>query len=405
MMKRIVKLALLVAVAVAVVIRILKGKPEAPTPLYPDFFPRDFEPEIFEVRTEDGLTLRGKRYANPGGMPAILVAGFAGNGFNFDLAFEECNFALGLARRGYDVWIGNFRGTGRAPYKSDHGGFRHHIQDLCAFDMPALVSAVTARTGHKPYVFGHSMGGVVCYGYLQGATYDADGVLTADPELAAARNAGVMGVVSLAGPASFYYPKGERFYLLLGHPVSRFFLRVSAAFVRSACRFMSQVPIERSVTWLFARSPGLAYLLARAGFHFFGNMENMTREMLVEAMLSGMSDVSYRQQFQLLNALVTQDLVTSAVDGGAGTGEGHNVTANMDVITAPVLFVAAEQDAVRPSVLMRDGYSRVSSATKGYRNFDGCGHVDLILGLTMADEVLPFIADWMDGVNAASTEA
>ncbi|HEY5530695.1 MAG TPA: hypothetical protein VIK22_01685 [Candidatus Anoxymicrobiaceae bacterium] len=39
------------------------------SPLYPEFAPDDFAPELFEAVTGDGLTLRGKRYPNPGATP------------------------------------------------------------------------------------------------------------------------------------------------------------------------------------------------------------------------------------------------------------------------------------------------------------------------------------------------
>jgi pimeloyl-ACP methyl ester carboxylesterase len=390
------------ALAVLLLARRLKLGSVSPIPLYPDFAPDDFSPELFEVETSDGLVLRGKRYPNPGATPVILVAGFSGNGFNYDIAFERSNFALCLARAGYDVWIGNFRGTGREPYKSEGGGFTHYIQDLCAYDLPALVDAVAERTGRRPFVFGHSLGGVVCYGYLQGATFDGaseDRLLTSDPELAAERNLAVEGIVSIAGPASFYFPKGNRYYWLIGNPVSRTLIRAFAALVIRISARRGQVPVEQTVTSLFERSPALGYLVSRIGFHFFGNMERMTREMLVESALSGTSDVSFREQFQLLKAILTRDLITSSIMADGSVGHGHNLTRNMHMITAPVLFVAGELDAVRPDILYRDGYLQVSSEVKDYMFLDGYGHVDLIQGLDIREEVLPGILEWLGKVR------
>lgn len=373
---------------------------EPPAPLYPDFVPEGIVPELFEVLTDDGLILRGKRYHNPDGPPCILFAGFSGNGFNYDIAFERSNFALYLARHGYDVWIANFRATGREPYKSDPGDYSHHVQDLSAYDVPAIVRAVIRRTDRKPFLFGHSMGGVACYGYLQGATYRprARGrrTLTADPHLARERNDAVEGLVSLAGPASFRFPPGDRWHLLLGSPAARLVIRVLAAAAGKACARTGQVPIERAVTGLFRRSPGLAYRLLRLGYRFFMNLENTDREMLVESAISGMSDVSFREQYQLLHSLLTGDLIARSIDPADAGCAPHNLTANMRMITAPALFVAAEFDAVRPDVLFRDGYQAVSSEIKEFKRFDGYGHVDLIQGRDISDDVMPFIAGWLD---------
>jgi pimeloyl-ACP methyl ester carboxylesterase len=156
-----------VTVAGLVARKVLRGAGPV-TARYPAFIPEDFPPGLFEVETGDGLVLKGKRYANEGAQPVMLMAGFSGNGFNYDIAFERSNFALYLARRGFDVWVCNFRGTWREPYRSDGGDYSHFIQDLGIYDLPALIEAVTARTGKKPVIVGHSMGGVVCYGYLQG---------------------------------------------------------------------------------------------------------------------------------------------------------------------------------------------------------------------------------------------
>lgn len=373
------------------------------TARYPEFRPDDFPPELFEVETGDGLTLRGKRYANPGATPLMLLAGFSGNGFNYDIAFERSNFALYLARGGYDVWVCNFRGTGREPYKSDGGDYSHFIQDLGIYDLPALIGAVTAETGKKPVVMGHSMGGVVCYGYLQGVEYIEENgrkCLRPREDLVRERNDSIAAVVSLAGPASFYWPRDSRYYWLLAAPPSRVVVRALRAALVGVCRRKSQVPIESSIVKLIERAPGIAYVLISIGYYFFMNLKNINREMLMESAISGMSDVSFHQLYQLVNAVITGDLIGSC-ELGTDTAAGHNITANMDLISAPILFVAAELDAVRPDILYRDGFERVSSETREYRSFDGYGHIDLLQGIDAGEQVFPYVADWLDRVTSS----
>ncbi len=386
--------------AAGVVARRVRGGPEPVTPRYPNFAPDDFPSELFEVETDDGLTLRGKRYANTGATPLMLLAGFSGNGFNYDIAFERSNFALYLARRGYDVWVCNFRGTGREPYKSDGGDYSHFIQDLGIYDLPALIGAVTAETGKKPVIMGHSMGGVVCYGYLQGVEYVEENgreCLRPRADLVREHNDSIAAVVSLAGPASFYWPTDSRFYWILATPLSRAVLRAQRALLARVCRHRSQVPIESSVVKLIERAPGIAYVLLSIGYSFFANLKNMNREMLMESAISGMSDVSFRQQYQLVNALLTGDLIGSC-ELGPDAAVQHNFTANMHLISAPILFVAGELDAVHPDILYRDGFEQVSSETKEYRCFDRYGHVDLLQGIDAGERVFPYVADWIDRV-------
>jgi len=49
--------------------------------------------EQHDFVTPDGLMLRVKRYANPGGQPVLFCHGFNGNGFEFDLPREGYNMA------------------------------------------------------------------------------------------------------------------------------------------------------------------------------------------------------------------------------------------------------------------------------------------------------------------------
>lgn len=371
-------------------------------PRYPDFSPDDFPPELFEAQTEDGLTLRGKRYANEGARPVLLLAGFSGNGFNYDIAFEESNFALHLARKGYDVWVCNFRGTGREPYKSDGGDYSHYIQDLCIYDLPALIGRVAGETMTRPVMMGHSMGGVVCYGYLQGVQYEGEDHgrrLRPDPALAKQRNESIAAVVSLAGPASFYWPMKSRYYYwLVASPLARLFLRLFRALLVRLDKRARQAPIEDSVVGLVSRTPNLAYDILRIGYSLFANLKNMNREMVMESAISGMSDVSVREQFQLVNALLTRDLIGSSALKGDSPDERHNFTKSMHLISAPIFFVAVELDAVHPDVLYRDGFEQVSSATKDYVCFEGYGHVDLIQGLDIGTTVLPRVTEWLERV-------
>ena len=394
--------ALAATVTAGLLLGLLRRIPGVPvTPRYPDFAPSDFPGELFEAVTDDGLTLRGKRYANEGAVPLILLAGIYGNGFNFDIAFERSNFALYLARRGYDVWVCNFRGTGREPYKSDEGDFSHYIQDLCIYDLAALIREVTKETGRKPVLMGHSMGGVICYGYLQGAKYgEDDGAkrLMSDPELARERNENVAAMVSLAGPASFHWPKDSRYYWLVGNPPARLILRASRALLIRLSQRTGRVPAEATVVNLVNRAPRLAHIVLTIGYYFFANLKNINREMLMEAALSGISDISVREQYQLVNALLTGDLIASSAGRGEPPDAQHNLTLNMHLISAPILFAAAELDAVHPAVLHRDGFERVASDIKEFKCFTGYGHMDLIHGLEAGGTVFPCVADWLEKV-------
>jgi len=373
------------------------------TPLYPDFIPDDFVPELFEFETADGVTLRGKRYPNAGRTPLVLMAGFMGNGYNYDLAIEECNFALYLARRGYDVWVGNFRGTGREPYKSDCGGFDHAIEDIAVYDVPALVAGVTRETGKKPVIFGHSMGGVVSYGFLQGVEFEQEGGrrrLKPDPELAARRNEEVAGVVSIAGPVCFRFPRRTKYYYMLGSPVARLYIRAARVLVGRLVKVAPQIPVEQLISLLFRISPRLAYALTRIALDNYINMKNTTTEHFLETVISGGSDVSMMEAYQLLDALISQDFTEASTRAGGLLDAPYNFTENIVLVKAPVLFVVGGRDAVDSQCVYEWGYEKVSSENKDYVCFDDYGHLDLLMGKDAATTVFPYVGDWLDRLLA-----
>jgi pimeloyl-ACP methyl ester carboxylesterase len=373
-------------------------------PRYPDFAPEDFPPELFEAVTADGITLRGKRYANPGAIPLILIAGICSNGFQYDLAFEDCNFALYFARRGYDIWVSNLRGTGREPYKSEGGDFSHSVQDKGMYDVAALVEQVTKETGRKPVLVGHSMGSVVSFVYLMGAAYREENGwrrIIPDPDLAEKHNHSVAAHVSMGGPPCFRWPRDCWHYWAITNPVTRLLLKGTRVILGRLVESKGRVPVEEGTTGLIRLMPRLGPMLVRMPFSFFANMRNLNRDTFLETMLSGLSDISMKEAYQFIDAALTGDFLESKAILGDFPGEPHNYTRSIQLVSAPILFVTGEKDAVNPRTVYDHGFERVSSRVKDYRCCQGYGHIDLLLGLKAREDVFPPIADWLDRVVEA----
>ncbi|MEW6553892.1 MAG: alpha/beta fold hydrolase [Actinomycetota bacterium] len=371
----------------------------SPVARYPGFSPGDFTPRLFEVETADGIILRGKRYANPGAVPLILIAGICSNGFQYDLAFEECNFALYFARRGYDVWVSNLRGTGREPYKSDGGDFSHCVQDKGIYDVAALVDTAARETGRKPVLVGHSMGSVVSFVYLMGVSYrEENGCrrIVPDPALAAEHNQAVVAHISMGGPPCFRWPRDCWHFWAIRNPLTRMWLRgIRMALWRLAAS-RKQVRAEEATVGLIQRMPRLGPRLFRILFSFFANMRNLSDETFLETALSGISDISMNEAYQFVDAALTGDFLESRAILGDFPGEPHNYTRSIHLVSAPVLFVTGEKDAVNPRTVHDYGFQRVSSMVKDFICCKGYGHIDLLLGLRAREEVFPRIADWLE---------
>lgn len=202
--------------------------------------------EYHEVVTADGLTLKMKRYHptkdapfRTNQQPILILPGNMSNMNEFlmhtpdakkdayaDMQLPEdiADWAVGepyiaadplkyysvahyLWVEGYDVWLGNYRGTGRKEYKSELGNQYTNIDIWACFDTPAFIEKVKKETGLNPIIGGHSTGAFVSEAYLQGAYMDMDEYNAAageynphvkhDPILASIRNSEIKGFIGI----------------------------------------------------------------------------------------------------------------------------------------------------------------------------------------------------------------
>jgi pimeloyl-ACP methyl ester carboxylesterase len=202
----------------------------------------DEGPDSYTAVTADGARLAMKRYRpdstarfNKRAQPIILMPAFSANFNEFDVHTPEgenyqvklpsplATWARGdkyiqkdhmryysiahyLWRQGYDIWLVNYRGQGRTPYRST-GAWGYNLDDLGIFDTPAAVEKVYSITRKHPIWLGHSTGTTMAYIYLQGAKYGPgpNPHVVSDPVLAKLRNGGdspqsIKGLVDLDGP-------------------------------------------------------------------------------------------------------------------------------------------------------------------------------------------------------------
>lgn len=121
----------------------------------------------YQVQTDDGLNLclrrvhatnRADKNSPP---PAVMMLhGLAANHRTFHLPGRS--LAEWLAARGYDVWLPELRGHGDS---ASHGS-NWTLEDYLRLDLPAIIGAILAHTGHqKLHWVGHSMGGILLISY------------------------------------------------------------------------------------------------------------------------------------------------------------------------------------------------------------------------------------------------
>ena len=359
--------------------------------------------EKHEFVTPDGVTLRAKRYANPGGTPVVFFHGFNGNGFEFDLPREGFNMAVYLARRGYDVWIPSFRGCGVEPYYCDVGDWSHSIDTLAILDAPTLIDGVTSLTGRKPFWIGHSMGGMVLYMYLQGVRFvgdPADCHVVSEPELVEQRNASVLGGIPIASPPAFWWPRHHPFQVVTESSIGRGLLGASILFNRLHAPVAPRVRIGSNAKNAVLNRPRGIKALSRSpiGIMLY-NRRNTDSETSTSLVKWGADDVSAHMYVQLVDGI--WNISFRQYFPFIFREEPYDYTLNMPFIKAPMLFITGDKDFANWVGIRRYGYDRISSGVKKFVMLPGYGHTDLVMGRRVGDEVYPLIAEWMEGVEAA----
>lgn len=164
--------------------------------------------EIHSAKTDDGVTIKLLRYApigerpNYGAQPVVLFSGLMTSMAEYllhtpenlrgiykarlpaDLADWAKNdpriqkdpmlyysLAYYLWKKGYDVWLVNYRGTGCGLLKSEVGSRYTSLDVWAIYDTKAAIRKVYEVTGKNPIIGGHSTGGLVSYVYLQGTKF------------------------------------------------------------------------------------------------------------------------------------------------------------------------------------------------------------------------------------------
>jgi polyhydroxyalkanoate synthase len=344
--------------------------------------------------SEDDVELRLKRYVNEGGQPVLLVHGFTGNGLEFDLPHRRHNLALYLAERGYDVWISSFRGCGYGPYACGTRDWNHSVDDLAGLDAPALVNGITLATGRTPVWIGHSMGGIVLYMYLLGATAQRSNGsyrATVDPSLIEERNRSILGGVAIASPPSLAFGGGDWIAKLERLP----FYKTQTKFLIRYLEFLGRISPKMNISRvrdLVTRFPRLGRILAQRGPFaiVLYNSKNVDADVGYSLLKWASDNVTTRMSNQFLALALDPELKTY--------DKGFSYTAEMHRITAPLLFITGSEDFVGAENIRVDGYERVSSSLKQFKFYEGYGHTDLVMGKRVEEEVYPAILAWIENL-------
>lgn len=342
--------------------------------------------EVHYCDTEDGWRLALSRYVSPSAAkdttraPIILCHGLGYNHHFWDLD-SKIDFARTLAKEGFDVWLLSLRGSGMStkpgisilknlidvrkgeinnvsfePSKLDW-----NVDDYIRYDIPAALKFVTSYT-KKPKVLwvGHSLGGMIMYGYL--------GLNNPAPE--------IQGVVTVGSP------------LIVPQPPNK----ILKAFEANKLLFKTFLIINTR-TGATGIAPFHRFLITPDEVLMYNkeNVDPITIGMVLE--------------------FVVEDLPVGVVDqvmDMVKTGKFRSADRSIDYtkrakrITVPVLFCCGKADNLAYPESVRFAYQTITSEDKSFAMFGTAngqahdyGHNDLILGKHAKKEVYPEIIKWI----------
>ncbi|XP_004496935.1 triacylglycerol lipase 1 [Cicer arietinum] len=130
----------------------------------------------YVIQTKDGFLLGLQRvsssarieYAGERGSPVLLLHGLFMAGDAWFLNQPEQSLGFILADRGFDVWVGNVRGTrwshGHISYSEKNKHFWDWSwQELALYDLGEMINYINLVTNSKLFVVGHSQGTIISF--------------------------------------------------------------------------------------------------------------------------------------------------------------------------------------------------------------------------------------------------
>lgn len=120
--------------------------------------------EGFRVVTDDGYVLSMDRIPRPGAVPVFMAPPLFCGSTTYLVLGPGAAQALMLHDAGFDVWLGNYRGSAYSPghvrlSTADPNFWQFSWHEHGVYDIPASIDVVLGRTGFQRLLFvGFSMG-------------------------------------------------------------------------------------------------------------------------------------------------------------------------------------------------------------------------------------------------------
>lgn len=367
----------------------LAGPLDAQMPFFGGFFKKTVRQ--YFIKTADGWTLSLKRYPpvnikrhGAPREPVVLCHGFNYNSSLWDLD-EKHSLARYLQGKGCDVWAVDLRGSGdstkpalsdlrslaklkiekfpqiliRAPMNVAR--FDWTIDDHIHRDLPAIIEFVKNQTGERKINWiGHSMGGIVMYGYLE--TKGGGDI----------KNFAAVGTM-----------------VNVPQPPNDFLKLISSQKPLTDASLLVNTTVAYQLRNLTLGSVKLPWE------KLFYNEENMDELTAMRMFRTAIDDTAPGVIAQFSEAI--RSGVIMSVD------KKFDYTRNLNLVKTPILIIGGAKDMLASAETIRYASDNVSSDDKETVIFSKAngysadyGHCDLILGKKSEEEVYSYIWRWLE---------
>ncbi len=425
---------------------------------------------IYSARTDDGVYIKLLRYApsgeraNLGSQPIVLFSGLVENMAEYlphtpdslkgvykaklpeNLAEWAKNdpriqndpmlyysLAYYLWKKGYDVWLVNYRGTGCGALKSEVGSKYTSLDVWAIYDTKAAIRKVYEVTGKNPIIGGHSTGGLVSYVYLQGAQFVFTPAcfivnswctkVESSDTLASYRNGDKIGPETVIGVIAIDPAMIPPLPRLIDNILTWTLLDPAIYIdIRSFIEKMGEFEPLWYVTLLTLDSFfKVLYKLDNVYGNYseiikavtFTNPSNLN-SYLTDFLVRYIFDSAYTPTFAQYADFGLRYTAREYFENG---GRGYLIEPptpkpgydgyyyyiyNMKKVKVPFVTVLSELDGlVKAEQIIRDlMQAKTPHPLDRYKIIPNTGHVDLPFGLNAPTEVFPFIGQWLDDLKA-----
>jgi pimeloyl-ACP methyl ester carboxylesterase len=288
--------------------------------------------------------------------PLILCHGLGANRFNMDFTddgtgSDRLSLARALQRAGFDTWLVELRGRGRARVPN---GADWSADEEVAQDLPLAIETVLDLSGEeRVFWVGHSWGGIMAY------LLHARGLAAAEK---------VAGLVTIASPATLK------------------FQQVGAWMFRIPGLFLVYLGLRVPLRVIAKLGLPIAWLIRWVGRVFLIDLEVIDAPVLHRVFASLADDV---------HPGVTRQGLEWLRQGYFCTADGCIDEEAFCKIEKPLLLLAAGHDRVAPPASISHLRDMVCSKDVTLQVFENYGHGSILIGRNAPDDVFPVIRGWL----------